>query len=74
MSEKRSLKFVELTVQEEQQHDHNINNMNMQSNEELEKLNESITNHSAMSQPESIKWVNIRKDKPGGDGLMKSEG
>ena len=66
MGEKRSLKFVERTVQEEKQHDHNTNNMTMQSNEKLEKSNESILNHSAMSWPESIKLVNIRKDKPGG--------
>ena len=60
-------------VQEEEQHDHNCSKMTMQSNEKLEKSNESITNHSAMSRRESIKWVNIRKDKPGGDGLRKSE-
>ena len=66
MGEKRSLKFVERMVQEEKQHDHNTNNMTVQSNEKLEKSNESIVNHSAMSWPESIKWFNIRKDKPGG--------
>ena len=62
-----------MVQEEEEQHDHNCSKMTMQSNEKLEKSNESITNHSAMSRPESIKWVNIHKDKPGGDGLRKSE-
>ena len=34
-----------MVQEEEQQHDHNSSNMTMESNEKLEKLNESITNH-----------------------------
>ena len=39
----------------------------MESNEKLEKLNESIGFRN-----DGIKWVNVRKDKPG-DGSWKSE-
>ena len=41
--------------------------MAMESNEKLEKLNESIEYRT-----DSIKWVNVRKDKPG-SGSWKSE-
>ena len=41
--------------------------MAMESNEKLEKLNKSIEFRT-----DSIKWVNVRKDKPGG-GSWKSE-
>ena len=35
--------------------------------------NESVTNHSAMSWPESTKWVSVQKGKPGNNS-WKGEG